>query len=66
MIVSFGPQLFGSIGGGGPIVESFSACEKALPVVKNITTMRVNIDLQAIFIKLKYNNKDKFYMHNAV
>ena len=68
MIVSFGPHFFTSMagaGGGGPINVS-AVCEKALPVAKKIATIISEMNLQCIFIKLKYKKYDNVSKRNAV
>lgn len=62
MIVSFGPHFFTSIGGaggGGPINVS-AVCEKVLPATNNIVAIKPEMNLQCLFIKLKYKNMTTF------
>src|SRR6185369_16059245 len=61
MIVSLGPHFFTSMGGAsgnGP--TNVSVCEKTLLAAKKIAPVKITMNLQCIFIKLKYKNMTTF------
>ena len=61
MIVSLVPHFFTSTGGAsgrGP--TNVSVCEKTLPEAKKIAPIKTTMNLQWIFIKLKYKNMTTF------